>query len=314
MIYGAYQVILDPGDSVIFPTPSWNNNHYCHIVGAKPIQIETIAQNNFMPTAEEIKPYIEEANLIALCSPLNPTGTTFSKEGLEAICDLVLEENERRGSNQKPIYILFDQIYWQLTFGETQHYNPVILRPEIKDYVVFIDGMSKAFSGTGIRVGWGFGPLPLINKMKSVLSHLGAWAPKAEQVATAKYLDNANHSDTFIEDINARIQKRLTAFYNGFKTLKSMGHKVDAIAPQAAMYLTVQVDLKGSLTQDGTILESTEDITRFLLNQGGIALVPFYAFGADKESTWYRLSVGTTSMEDIDGFFDSLRNVLSQIS
>jgi aspartate aminotransferase len=314
LIYGAYQVILDPGDSVIFPTPSWNNNHYCHIVGAKPIQIETVAQNNFMPTAEELKPYIEEANLIALCSPLNPTGTTFSKEGLEEICDLVLEENQRRGTNQKPIYILFDQIYWQLTFGETQHYNPVILRPEIKDYVVFIDGMSKAFSGTGIRVGWGFGPLPIINKMKSVLSHLGAWAPKAEQIATAKYLDNANHTDIFIEDINARIQKRLTAFYNGFKTLKSMGHKVDAIAPQAAMYLTVQIDLKGSRTQDGSILESTEDITSFLLNQGGIALVPFYAFGADKESTWYRLSVGTTSMEDIDGFFDSLRNVLSQIS
>jgi len=314
LIYGAFQVILDPGDVVVFPTPSWNNNHYCHIVGAKPLQIETSAENNFMPTAAEIRPYIKEANLIALCSPLNPTGTTFSKKGLTEICDLVLEENAKRGPSKKPVYILFDQIYWQLTFGETEHYSPVLLRPEIKDFVVFIDGMSKAFSGTGIRVGWGFGPSHIINKMKSILSHLGAWAPKAEQVATAKFLTQDVQVDEFMEDFKSRIQKRLIAFYNGFKTLKSMGHNVDAIAPQAAMYLTVKIDIKGCRTKEGLTLNSTEDITRFLLEKANIALVPFYAFGADKESTWYRLSVGTASMKDIDGFFDSLRNVLSQIS
>ena len=93
-----------------------------------------------------------------------------------------------------------------------------------------------------------------------------------------------------------------------------MGHNVDAIAPQAAMYLTVKIDIKGCRTKEGLTLNSTEDITHFLLEKANIALVPFYAFGADKESTWYRLSVGTASMKDIDGFFDSLRDVLSQIS
>jgi aspartate aminotransferase len=314
LIYGAFQVILDPGDSVIFPVPSWNNNHYCHIVGAKPLQIETKAENHFMPTAAEIHPLIKDANLIALCSPLNPTGTAFSKNGLADICDLVLEENRRRGAGKKPLYLLFDQIYWQLTFGETEHYNPVGLRPEIKNYTVFIDGMSKAFSGTGIRVGWGFGPAHIINKMKSVLSHLGAWAPKAEQVATAKFLAKDEIVDEYMSDFKSKIQKRLNAFYNGFKTLKSMGHNVDAIAPQAAMYLTVKIDLKGCRTAKGVVLESTADITNFLLEEANIALVPFYAFGADQESTWYRLSVGTASMKDIDGFFDALRNVLGQLS
>jgi aspartate aminotransferase len=209
---------------------------------------------------------------------------------------------------------LFDQIYWQLTFGETEHYNPVGLRPEIKNYTVFIDGMSKAFSGTGIRVGWGFGPAHIINKMKSVLSHLGAWAPKAEQVATAKFLAKDEIVDEYMSDFKSKIQKRLNAFYNGFKTLKSMGHNVDAIAPQAAMYLTVKIDLKGCRTAKGVVLESTADITNFLLEEANIALVPFYAFGADQESTWYRLSVGTASMKDIDGFFDALRNVLGQLS
>ena len=157
LIYAIYQALLDPGDKVIFPVPSWNNNHYCHIVGAQPVLLETKGENNFMPTADEIKPHIKDATLIALCSPLNPTGTAFSKNALIDICNLVLEENLSRGNNKKPCYILFDQIYWQLTFGDTQHYNPVTLVPQIKDFTIFIDGMSKAFAGTGIRVGWGFG-------------------------------------------------------------------------------------------------------------------------------------------------------------
>ena len=93
-----------------------------------------------------------------------------------------------------------------------------------------------------------------------------------------------------------------------------MGHKVDAIAPQAAMYLTVKIDLKGFRNKNGDLLKDTEDITKYLINEANIALVPFRAFGASKESCWYRLSVGTTSMEDIDGFFSSLRTALGKLS
>ena len=105
LIYGMYQAVLDPGDAVIFPVPSWNNNHYCHLTSARQIPIETQVENKFMPTADEIKPFIKDANLIALCSPLNPTGTTFTKQALEDICNLVIEENNRRGRGQKPVYL-----------------------------------------------------------------------------------------------------------------------------------------------------------------------------------------------------------------
>src|SRR6185436_4521673 len=67
-IYSTYMTLLDAGDGVIFPVPSWNNNHYCHLSGAKPIAIETKVENNFMPTADEIKPYIKDAVILALCS------------------------------------------------------------------------------------------------------------------------------------------------------------------------------------------------------------------------------------------------------
>jgi aspartate aminotransferase len=78
-----------------------------------------------MPTASQIAPHVKGATLLALCSPLNPTGTTFNKEELEAICDLVIAENEQRKDGEKKLYLMYDQIYWTLTFGDTNHYNPV---------------------------------------------------------------------------------------------------------------------------------------------------------------------------------------------
>ena len=106
-----------------------------------------------MPTAIEIAEHIKGASLLALCSPLNPTGTTFSKEELTAICNLVITENEGRGDYEKKLYVMFDQIYWALTFGDTEHYNPVSINPKMKEYTIFIDGISKAFAATGVRVG-----------------------------------------------------------------------------------------------------------------------------------------------------------------
>lgn len=314
LIYAVFQALVDPGDSVLFPVPSWNNNHYTHLSGGKQIFVETSAENNFMPTADELRPHLSKATILALCSPLNPTGTTFTKEGLESICDLVIEENKRRAPGEKPLYLMYDQIYWALTFGGTVHYDPVSLRPGLKEYTIFIDGLSKSLAATGVRVGWAMGPKKVIDKMKSILGHVGAWAPKAEQVASAKYLANDKAVDAFMTDIKAKISDRLTGFYEGFMQLKKEGFKVDAIAPQAAIYLTVQFDLKGKKTQQGTVLSSTKDVTKYVLDEAKTALVPFYAFGSSEDSSWYRLSVGTASMTDIEGVISNLRAALQKLS
>jgi aspartate aminotransferase len=314
IIYAAYRTLIDPQDTVIFPVPSWNNNHYCHLTDANAIFVETKPENNFMPTADELRPYVKDATLIALCSPLNPTGTTFTKEGLEDICDLVLEENARRTGNEKPLYLLYDQIYWILTFGNIKHYNPVSLRPDMRNYTIFIDGISKAFAATGVRVGWGFGPRRIIDKMKAILTHVGAWAPKAEQVASAKYLKQKENVDAYLKQYKDKINSRLVAFYNGIMKLNKIGYDIYAIAPQAAIYLTVQINLKGKKTAKGTTLQSTEDTTSYILNEAKIALVPFYAFGTSPNSTWYRLSVGTCSMEEIDLALDNLKKALQKLS
>lgn len=314
-IYAIFKAVVDPGDAVIFPVPSWNNNHYTYLNNARPILIETSAENNFMPRAAEIAPFLPEASLLALCSPLNPTGTVFSKEDLEEICDLVLAENKKRAlAGVKPLYVMYDQIYWPLTHGEIEHYNPVTLRPEMHDYTLFVDGISKSLAATGVRVGWTMGPKFLINKIKSILTHVGAWAPKAEQVATAKYLNELSLYDAYLNHIKTEINSRLLGFYNGFQALKAAGHKVDAIAPEAAIYLTVQFQLHGKKTASGEVLETTQDITKYILDEAKVAVVPFYAFGSSTDSSWYRLSVGTCSLEDVDGVIANLKAALEKLS
>jgi len=313
LIYAVYRSICDKGDKIIYAVPSWNNNHYTHFVGGDHVVIEAKAESNFMPTAQDIEPYIKEATLIALCSPQNPTGTTFRKKELEGICDLVLRENSRRGDVEKKLYVMYDQMYWHLTYGNIEHYDPVSLRPAMRDYTIYIDAISKVFASTGVRVGWGMGPSTIITKMKAILTHIGAWAPMAEQKATAKFLPQRDAIKTYLAHFRNEIEQRLREIYNGFMNLKKQGLAVDAIAPEAAIYLTIKIDLAGKTTGEGKLLSNQSDVTAYLLNEASLAVVPFYAFGASRNSAWYRLSVGTCKKEEINEMIDKLGEALKRL-
>lgn len=313
LIYTIFKTIVDKGDKVIYPTPSWNNNHYVHMVDGIHCMIEASWENNFMPLAADIAPHISGATLLCLCSPQNPTGTTLIKEELEKICDLVLEENKKRSENEKKLYVLYDQMYWTLTYGKTQHYNPVSLRAEMKEYTLFVDGISKAFAATGVRVGWSLGPAFIIEKMKAILSHLGAWSPMAEQVAAAKFLPQKENIQRYLTHFKAGVEERLTRIYQGIIDLKNEGFAVDAVFPQAAIYLTVKFDLKGKTPKGKKALENQSQVTDYLLSEAKLAVVPFYAFGAGKESPWYRLSVGTCKEEEIGEMLDKLKEALGKL-
>jgi aspartate aminotransferase len=184
----------------------------------------------------------------------------------------------------------------------------------MKNYTIFVDGISKAFSATGVRVGWSMGPAEVINKMKSLLSHLGAWAPMAEQKALAKFLVDKDNIENYFIGFKAQIELRLNKIYNGIIALKQKGFNVDAIAPQAAIYLTIKIDLVGKKTEDGNILEKQSDVTDYLLSKAKLAIVPFSAFGGDANSPWYRVSVGVVKVEDIETVIDLLENALNRLS
>jgi len=314
LIYAFFRAICDEGDKVIYAVPSWNNNHYAHFVEGKAIEVEAKPENNFMLTADDIRPYIKEAVFLALCSPQNPTGTTFSKKELQAICDLVVEENTRRGDDEKKLYVMYDQMYWQLTYGNTRHYDPVSLNPEMRNYTVYIDAISKAFASTGVRVGWSLGPKEVLDKMKAILSHVGAWAPNAEQKAVAKFLYETEAINSYLKHFKSELEERLHGIYEGLIQLKEQGFNVDAVAPEAAIYLTVKFDLAGKKTAEGKVLQTQTDVTSYLLQEASLAVVPFYAFGASKNSPWYRLSVGTCKKEEISEMLGKLSEALQKLS
>ncbi|MDY3501822.1 aminotransferase class I/II-fold pyridoxal phosphate-dependent enzyme [Riemerella anatipestifer] len=312
LIYTAYMSVVDPGDKVVYPTPSWNNNHYSYLTSAEKVEVETRKENNFLPTAEELKPHLEGAVLLALCSPSNPTGTMFTEQQLREICEVVVAENKKRGENEKPLYLLYDQIYAMLFFGQ-KHFNPVSLVPEMKDYTIFIDGSSKCFAATGVRVGWGFGPSTIVDKMKTFLTHIGAWAPKPEQEATSKFLSKMDEVDAYVNDFKGKIQLSLNTLHQGIQELKNKGFAVDSIEPMGALYLTIKMDYVGKTTPDGEVLKDTTDVVFYLIREAGMALVPFSAFGNSRETPWFRASVGGCSLEDIKNMLPVLEGALSKL-
>jgi aspartate aminotransferase len=123
---------------------------------------------------------------------------------------------------------------------------------------------------------------------------VGAWAPKAEQVAVAKALDDVPGTAAFMETMRRRVDERLEALYQGFARMREAGLPVRAIAPQGAIYLSAQFDLVGKAG-----LKSNDDIRKLLLEKASFAVVPFQAFGLADETGWFRLSVGAVSLADI---------------
>lgn len=313
-IYVTYRALLDPGDRVVYPVPSWNNNHYVHLTGAEGVPVTCRAEDAFLPTRAMLEPVIGGARLLALNSPLNPSGTAFTAEALSEICDLVLEENARRGPAERPLYLMYDQVYWMLTFGSTEHFTPVALRPEMTPYTVFVDGISKPFAATGVRVGWTVAPEDVTARMASILGHIGAWAPRAEQVATARLLGADDVIDAYHAEMKGALRVRLDALFSEMMRLRQAGLPVDAMAPMGAIYLSVRFALRGMRTPAGETLETNEQIRRYLLAEAGIAVVPFQAFGMREETGWFRLSVGAVSLDTIRDAFGRLRPALEALT
>lgn len=305
VIFAAYAAVVDRGDKVIYPTPSWNNNHYTYLSGGVPVELVVGADTNFMPTAEMIRPHVREARLIAINTPLNPTGTVMAKSQVEAIARLVVEENERRAdTGERPLFLLWDQVYWMLTFGEeNRHWTPPQVVPEAAAYTIFVDGISKAFAATGLRVGWTVAPPAVAARMRDIIGHVGAWAPKPEQLAVATFLRQKDEIAAFHDGMIRELRLRLDALYDGLTSMRREGLPVNTIAPQGAIYLSAQFDL---VHRFGT----NEAIRRFLLEEAGFAVVPFQAFGLEREDGWFRLSAGAVSVRDIEDGLARVRTAL----
>lgn len=310
ILYSAFRSVLDPGDTVLYTVPSWNNNHYAWIASARPQEVRTRPESGFQPVLEDLLPHLSAARLLCLNSPLNPSGTMMDPERLRSITLAVLEENARRTrEGRKHLFLLYDEVYGSLVFGNTPHAHPAALVPESAPWVISLDGISKAFAATGLRVGWVLAAPAVAARMRDLLGHMGAWAPRAEQVATARFLGDAAEVAVFRTTMDARVRERLEALHRGFTAMKSEGFPVDCVRPEGGIYLSLRLDLIGRAVA-GRQIATNDDIRHLLLERAGLAVVPFQAFGLKGDTGWFRMSVGAVSLGDIEQVFPRLRALL----
>jgi aspartate aminotransferase len=201
-----------------------------------------------------------------------------------------------------------------LRFGGIPHVTPPELIPEMARYTLFVDGISKGFAATGLRVGWTVGPVDVISRMSAVLGHVGAWAPRAEQFATVALLDDPAGIRQYEEVFQRELQERLDRLHRGLQAIKGEGLPVDSIPPMGAIYLTARIHPFGRRAPGGGELRTNDDVRQWLLEAAGIAVVPFQAFGSTEDDGWFRMSVGAVSLADVDTALPRLEAALRQLA
>jgi len=313
LIYATYRALVDPGERAVFPVPSWNNNHYAYLTGAVPVPLEVARANQFHPTPDQIEAALPGARLIALCSPSNPTGTGMKTQALEAISRLIVRENARRESlGERPVFLMFDQVYWATAFDGLGSPPPPALVPEVAPYTVLIDAISKSLAATGLRVGWALGHPAVMARISDFLGHVGAWAPKPEQVATAEFLADEGAFRSYRATMVHRLRERLGALHLGITRMRERGIPIEAVSPEGTLYLSMRLALGGTVA--GRTLATNEDARRLLLEEAGVAVVPFQAFAMPREDGWFRLSVGAVSLAAIESGLARLERVLGGVA
>lgn len=317
LLYTAMLALVSAGEPVIYPVPSWNNMFYTDLCHGEHLPIETTAENNFLPTAQQISKHIKRARLITLCSPQNPNGTMFTKDELIAISELIVTENKRRESiGEKPVYLIYDQVYWLLTMQNSAHYLPSALCPDIKDYLIVVDAGSKAFAATGIRVGWAMGPKAIIAKMQVLLEHIGSMAPTAEQLAMSVLLEHNHYVQDYLSTFKRKIMTSIQVLHDGIQQMKQAGLPIDSVLPMAGIYISLKIDILHMLLPNGQTFSNSDDISRFLIDAAGLAIVPFSSFGCTsvESQSWFRAAVCAISPMDIQAALPRLQKALLSLS
>ena len=284
----AMRAMLDPGDEVLIPQPSYVSYEPCCILAnGKPVIIELKAENQFRLTAEELEAAITpKTKLLVLPFPNNPTGAIMEKADLEAIAEVV---------EKYDLYVISDEIYSELTYTEESNHVSIASLPGMKERTILINGFSKAYAMTGWRLGYACGPELIIKQMTKIHQFAIMCAPTTSQYAAVEALRNGDEDVAKMrEEYNGRRRYLMHRF-------KEMG--LDCFEPFGAFYVFPCIKEFG--------MTSDEFATK-LLEAQKVAVVPGTAFGACGEgfiriSYAYSLDVLRKAMDRIEAFITTLR-------
>ena len=289
-IYNLMQALLNPGDEVIIPAPYWvSYPDMAKLTGAEPVVIKTGLESRFKITRKQLHGAItDKSRLFIINSPSNPTGVSYSETELAEIAAVLTEHPE--------IIILTDDIYEHILWGQSGFKNIVNVCPELYDRTVVVNGVSKAYSMTGWRIGYLGGPLSLVKAAQKIQSQSTSNASSISQYAAIAALTG---DQTYINESMAIFKQRHDFVHAGLNDIDG----VECTASDGTFYSFP--NMQGVIDKlDG--INNDMELGEYLLEQAEVALVPGSAFGA---KGYMRLSYAT-SMENLETAIGRLKDAL----
>ncbi len=265
-VASSFAVILDPGDEVIVPTPFWTTYpEAIALTGASHVPVLTSVENGFRSTVEQLEAArTDKTKAVLFVSPSNPTGSMYNRDEIEAIGRWAVEHD---------LWVITDEIYEHLVYGDNEHHSMPVVVPELADKCIILNGVAKTYAMTGWRVGWMVAPGDVIKAATNLQSHytsnVNNVAQRAALAAVAGPLD--------------AVAEMRDAFDRRRKTMYTLLSGVDGVTiqePQGAFY--AYPSFEGILGRNikGHQIDSTLDLAAALLDDAKVAIVPGEAFGA----------------------------------
>ncbi|MGC4937867.1 pyridoxal phosphate-dependent aminotransferase [Kribbella sp. DT2] len=265
-VYNTFATLLDPGDEVLLPAPYWTTYpETIQLAGGVPVEVLADESQNYLVTVEQLEAArTEKTKALLFCSPSNPTGAVDTPEAIEAIGRWALEHG---------IWVITDEIYEHLTYGDTKFTSLPVAVPELADRTVVLNGVAKTYAMTGWRVGWMIGPKDVIKAATNLQSHQTSNVNNVAQRAAIAALTG---------DLSA-VDEMKTAFDRRRKLMVSMLNEIPGVEcpePTGAFYAYPSV--KGVLGKEiaGKTPTTSAELAEIILDEAEVAVVPGEAFGA----------------------------------
>lgn len=292
-LYNIFQAICNPGDEVIIPVPYWvSYPDMVKMADANPVFVNCTEDNEFKIKVEDLlKVITSKTKAIILNSPSNPTGSVYSKAELEELAKIAVEHD---------IFIVADEIYEKLVYGDEKHISIASINSEIKDLTIIVNGMSKGYAMTGWRIGYTASHVTIAKAMGNMQSHATSNPNTIAQHASIEALKGDQSS---VEEMRVAFDERRQYMVKRINEIKGLS----CITPKGAFYVMMNIKKVLGSTINGVTINNSMDLSELLLGKANVAVVPGVAFGTDE---FVRLSYAT-SMENIKEGLDRIDALLN---
>lgn len=293
-VYIALAAITNPGDKIIIPAPFWVSYYeMVRMVGGTPVIVEAGEEQNFKITAQQLEAAItEKTKCLMLNNPSNPTGMIYSADELRAIADVCVKHD---------LYILADEIYYQLIYDGIEFTSIASLGDEVKERTLLVNGVSKSYAMTGWRVGYCAANKTLAKIMSNFLSHSTGAPSTISQWASVEALTGPQEG---IEAMRLAFLERRDYIVKRINSIPG----VSCIVPNGAFYVMMNIEQLIGKTLGGKLIENDDDFAVALLEKALVAVVPCSGFGMKNFVRWSYAA----SMENIEKGLDRLEKFVTE--